>query len=364
MKPTLQPYDGLLLISFGGPESPEEVMPFLLRVTAGRGIPQERLDEVAARYHERGGVSPINAETRNLADALRTELERRGLGDIPLEIGNRNAPPFLSQALGRLAEQGASHVLSLTTSAYPSYPSCRQYQENVADALAEVPREMTVDRIRHYAHHPGFVAANIEAVVEAVGRLGTGQRHSPTRLVFVTHSLPDEIAETSGPPPWDPPGSYVDWHLTLAHNIADNASIAMGRDLPWDLAFCSRSGAPHQTWLEPDVKDLLTDLAERGTTQVVLAPIGFTSDHMEVVWDLDGEAVPHAEALGLKVARAATARTHPAFVGGLVDLMLERATVARGEQVLPAVIDHGSPGRHTCPGDCCPHPMRRGAPTA
>ncbi|WP_432557476.1 ferrochelatase [Granulicoccus sp. GXG6511] len=363
MTATLQPYDALLLISFGGPESPEEVMPFLLRVTAGRGVPQARLEQVAERYLARGGVSPINDETRALADALRAELTSRGL-DLPLEIGNRNSPPFLSQALDKLAAGGARRVLSLTTSAYPSYPSCRQYLENVADALTEVPVDMEVDGIRHYAHHPGFVAANVAAVTQAVRELGRAQQHSPTHLVFVTHSLPVELAETSGPPPWESPGSYVDWHLTLAHNVSDKVSLAVGRDLPWSLAYCSRSGAPHQPWLEPDIKDHLTDLADRGTSQVVLAPIGFTSDHMEVVWDLDEEAVPHAESLGLRVRRASTARTHPEFVAGLVDLMLERSAVARGEQVLPKVIDHGSPGRHACPGNCCPHPTRRGAPTA
>ncbi|HHV21487.1 MAG TPA: ferrochelatase [Propionibacterium sp.] len=363
MTSTLQPYDAVLLVSFGGPESPEEVMPFLLRVTAGRGIPQTRLDHVAERYLARGGVSPINAETRALADALRTELEERGLS-LPLAIGNRNSPPFLSEALDGLAQQGARRILSVTTSAFPSYPSCRQYQENVADALAEVVEDVEVDRIRHYAHHPGFVAANVEAATEAVRALGRAQQHSPTHLVFVTHSLPVDLAETSGPPPWQSPGSYVDWHRTLAHNVADRVSLSVGRDLPWSLAYCSRSGAPHQAWLEPDVNDHLTVLADRGTTQVVLVPIGFTSDHMEVVWDLDTEAVAHAESLGLKVRRARTARTDPAFVSGLVDLMEERAAVARGEQVLPNVIDNGSPGRYVCPGDCCPHPTRRGAPTA
>ncbi|MDO5683712.1 MAG: ferrochelatase [Propionibacteriaceae bacterium] len=363
MTPTLQPYDAVLLISFGGPEAPEDVMPFLLRVTAGRGIPQTRLDHVAERYLARDGVSPINAETRALAEALTAELDARGLS-LPLAIGNRNSPPFLSEALDQLAAGGARRILSVTTSAFPSYPSCRLYQENVADALAEVVEDVEVDRIRHYAHHPGFVAANVSAVTAAVRDLGRAQQHSPTHLVFVTHSLPTELAETSGPPPWESPGSYVDWHNTLAHNVADQVSLAMGRDLPWSLAYCSRSGAPHQEWLEPDINDHLTALAERGTTQVVLAPIGFTSDHMEVVWDLDTEAVAHAERLGLKVRRASTARTDPAFVSGLVDLMLERAAAARGEERLPSVIDNGSPGRHICPRDCCPHPTHRGAPTA
>lgn len=364
---TLEPYDALLLISFGGPEAPEEVMPFLRRVTAGRGIPDSRLELVAEHYWQRGGVSPIGAETRALASALRAELGERRL-DLPLEIGNRNSRPFIADALQRLADGGARRILSLTTSAYPSYPSCRQYLENVADALTgpELPDDLTVDRIRHYAHHPGFVAANVAAVTAALSALdeSSPDGHAPAHLVFVTHSLPEGLAGTSGPPPWSTPGDYVDWHLTLAHHIADTVGVTRGQDLPWSLAYCSRSGAPHQPWLEPDVNDLLTELAARGTEEVVLAPIGFVSDHMEVVWDLDTEAVPHAEGLGMRVRRAATARTHPAFVAGLVDLLLERAAIARGEQVLPSVIDHGSPGRHTCPETCCPPPVRRGAPTA
>lgn len=359
----LRPYDGLLLISFGGPESPEEVMPFLLRVTAGRGIPQERLEQVAARYLDRGGVSPINSETRALAEALRAELASRGI-NLPLEIGNRNSPPFLSSALRRLADAGATRILSATTSAYPSYSSCRQYLENVADALTEVPADLQVDRIRHYAHHPGFVYANVAAVSQAIDRLPAGASRTGAHLVFVTHSLPIEMAQTSGPPPHQSPGSYVDWHRTVATNVAAQLAQERGRELAWDLAYCSRSGGPHQPWLEPDINDLLARLAEQGVRQVVLAPIGFTSDHMEVVFDLDEEAVPAAEALGLHVVRAETARTHPSFVSGLVDLFAERAAQARGEMVLPQVINHGSPGRYECPPGCCPHLTRRSAPTA
>ncbi|WP_425309355.1 ferrochelatase [Ammonicoccus fulvus] len=359
----LRPYDGLLLISFGGPESPEEVMPFLLRVTAGRGIPQERLDAVAERYLAHGGVSPINAETRALADALRAELAERGI-ELPLEIGNRNSPPFLSAALRGLAEAGATRVLSMTTSAYQSYASCRQYLENVADALTEVPGDLQVDRIRHYAHHPGFVYANVAAIGEAIDRLPAGVSRTGAHIVFVTHSLPVEMAESSGPPPHASPGSYVDWHRTVAANIAAQLGQERGREPAWDLAYCSRSGSPHQPWLQPDVKDLLARLADSGVRQVVLAPIGFTSDHMEVVFDLDEDAVPAGEALGLQVVRASTARTHPAFIRGLADLFAERAAQARGEMVLPEVINNGSPGRYACPPECCPHLTRRGAPTA
>lgn len=361
MVSALKPYDAVVLISFGGPEAPEEVNPFLHRVTAGRGVPQARLDEVAEHYLARGGVSPINAETRTLAQALRIELARRGVA-VPLEVGNRNSAPFLTDTLRRLVAGGARRILSLTTSAYPSYSSCRQYLDDVAAARAdlaggEAPEgAVVVDKIRHYAHHPGFVAANVAAVTSVLGEPST----RPPHVVFVTHSLPLTLAETSGPPPWAAPSAYVQWHRTLAHQITEQTSRATGQALEWSLAYCSRSGPPHQSWLEPDVNDLLTELHRQGVEEVILAPIGFTSDHMEVVWDLDEEAAPHGRALGLTVRRAETARAHPAFVSGLVDLLFERAAVTRGEQVESAVIAHGDPGWAVCRSDCCPRPIRPG----
>lgn len=350
MSRTLDPYDAVLLISFGGPESPEEIMPFLRRVTAGRGVPEERLAEVAERYRTRGGVSPINAETRALAAALSMELSTEISAEVPLEIGNRNSEPFLTTALERLVAQGARRVLAVSTSAYPSYPSCRQYRENVAQALAG---ELQVDQLGPYAHHPGFAAANSAAVTAALATLPVG----PTHLVFVTHSLPETLAHSSGPA--QEPDSYVAWHRALAGHLAETVSAELGRELPWSLAFCSRSGAPHQSWLEPDVNDLLTELAAQGMAQVVLAPIGFTSDHMEVVWDLDVEAVPHAESLGLRVRRAETARTHPAFVHALAELLFDSAAAARGEEIAPSVIPGGHTGAALCGVGCCPAPARQ-----
>jgi ferrochelatase len=349
----LDPYDGVLLISFGGPEGPEEVMPFLQRVTAGRGVPQERLERIAEHYFVRGGISPITAETRKLAAALQIELSVRGV-ELPLEIGNRNAAPFVDEALRRLAERGATRVLALTTSAYPSYSSCRQYTENLAAAIDTVAGTATVDRIRHYAHHPGFASATTDGVTAALAEFGTDRPPAVTRLVFVTHSLPLAMARTSGPPPHAEPGSYVDWHRVVAAEVSRRVSPR----LDWDLAYCSRSGSPAQPWLEPDINDHLVTLAEEGVSQVVVVPIGFTSDHMEVVHDLDTEARATADRLGLRFRRAATVGTHPEFVAGLVDLMVERAAVARGQSVRQAVIAEGSPGRYACPADCCP-PLRR-----
>lgn len=354
----LAPYDGVLLMSFGGPEGPAEVMPFLRRITAGRGVPQERLDSVAEHYYARDGISPINGETRKLAAALRAELGVRGV-DLPVEIGNRNAAPYLGEALEKLSRQGATRVVAVTTSAYPSYSSCRQYGESLAAALTDVARPPTVDRIRHYAHHPGFVAANVTAAAAALDDLGAGGWPSTdTRLVFVTHSLPVRMAETSGPPPHVAPGSYVRWHRLVADEVSRQIWGAQGA-AHGDLAYCSRSGSPAQPWLEPDINDHLTALAGSGVQQVVVVPIGFTCDHMEVVQDLDTEAAATAARLGLRFRRAATVGTHPDFVAGLVDLMAERAAVTRGESLRRAVVDGGCPGRESCPVDCCPPPRRR-----
>ncbi|GAB3710508.1 ferrochelatase [Mariniluteicoccus flavus] len=356
------PYDALLLVSFGGPEGEDEVVPFLENVTRGRGIPTERLREVGTHYFARGGVSPINSENRALIAALEAELARRGL-DLPIAWGNRHWAPYTADALADLARAGHRRVLALTTSAYPSYASCRQYREDLGQALATLERSDTpadgveIDRVRQYAQTPGFVRANVDAVVDAYAGVA-----ADAALVFVTHSIPMSMAATAGPEPRSARGSYVEWHEAVAQSVADGVSERLGRTVDWTLAYCSRSGPAHQPWLEPDINDHLADLAKDGVGAVVLSPIGFTSDHMEVVHDLDTEAAATARELGLGFARAATARTHPAFVAGLVDLIEERAAAAREERVLPAVVDGGSPGLYVCPATCCPAPQRPGRP--
>ncbi|MCG2803204.1 MAG: ferrochelatase [Cellulomonas sp.] len=338
----LEPFDAVLLSSFGGPEGPDEVMPFLRRVTAGARIPDERLEQVAEHYYARGGVSPINGQNRALQAALVAELDRRGT-PVPVLWGNRNSAPFTAEAFEAAAAGGATRVLAVVTSAYASYSGCRQYREDFAAALDG--RDLVVDKVRAYFNHPGFVAANVDAVVDAC-------RTAPddARLLFVTHSIPTPMQEASTV---DGPG-YVEQHLDVAATVAAAAGEALGRDLVWDLAYCSRSGSPSQPWLEPDVNDRLTELAGRGVKAVVLAPIGFVSDHMEVVHDLDTEALGTAAALGMVAVRAATAGTHPAFVAGLVDLMLERAAAERaraaGTAVPPAVTVGSLPAR----ADRCP----------
>ncbi|HEU5485191.1 MAG TPA: ferrochelatase [Microlunatus sp.] len=345
----LDPYDAVLLVSFGGPERPEDVVPFLQNVTRGRGIPTERLAEVGQHYFLFGGRSPINDQCRELLAALRAELDGRGIAQ-PIFWGNRNWDPYLTDVARQLEADGFRRVLVLTTSAYPSYSSCRQYRENLYDAFAETA--VAVDRIRHYADTDGFVTASVDATVEAVDSLGDGLQ---PRLVFVTHSIPTAMAETAGPQPHSAAGGYVDWHRLVAAEVTRRVAALRPIADDHDLVFCSRSGPPSQPWLEPDVNDHLTALAGAGERAAVAVPIGFVSDHMEVAFDLDTEAAATARELGLPFARAATAGTHPAFVSGLVDLLTERAAVARGELVSEPVISGGEVGRYSCPAGCCPN---------
>ena len=348
----LDPYDAILLVSFGGPEAPEDVQPFLENVTRGRGIPQERLSDVGAHYHLFGGRSPINDQCRRLLAALRAELDARGIG-LSLYWGNRNWTPYLSDAFTELVSAGHRRVLAVLTSAYPSYSSCRQYRENLYDAARGLPVE--VDRIRHYATHPGFVTASIDATVNALDELG--EKADDARLLFVTHSIPVAMASAAGPEPRSAPGAYVDWHLAVAAEVTRQVAERRGRSYEHELVYCSRSGPPQQPWLEPDVNDRLRELATAGTSSVVLVPIGFISDHMEVIFDLDTEAVHTAADCGVRLVRAATAGTHPAFVSALADLLVERAAATRDEATVPQVITGGERGWFTCQPDCCPNPF-------
>jgi len=365
----LNPYDGILLLSFGGPGKPEDVMPFLRIVTAGRGIPDDRLTAVAEHYYSFGGRSPINDQNLLLLAALRSELDRRELR-TPVLWGNRNFDPFLVDALREAHEAGIRRLVTIVTSAYTSYSSCRQYREDLAgavSALAEEGRVIEVDKVRPYYNHPGFSRANARQVTEAVR--GLGQRpDDEVRLVFVTHSIPEAMDDTSGP--GDGEGNaYRREHLALAAAITDEVNATLDRGLDYELVFCSRSGPPHQPWLEPDVNDALRSLAAAGVRTVVVAPIGFVSDHMEVRFDLDTEAAETAAAQGLEMVRVPTVGTDPEFVSGLVDLVLERALEARGSSaaaspvspspVSPSPVSPCWPGDEAspsvCPSGCCPN---------
>jgi ferrochelatase len=342
---SLAPYDAVLLLSFGGPDRPDDVLPFLRNVTRGRGVPQRRLAEVAEQYWQVGGRSPINDQNRALVAAITDRLRGRGL-QVPVLWGNRNWHPFLVQALREASQAGCRRVLALVTSAYASYSGCRQYREDVARALAALGvggGMLQVDKVRTYFDHPGFVEPVTEAVIAGLAGLP-----EDSQLLFVTHSLPVAVARTSGPAG----GAYLAQHRDLAATVA--ARVGRG-ERPLDLAFCSRSGSAAQPWLEPDVNDRLEQLHHQGVPGVLVAPIGFVSDHLEVVYDLDVQARATASRLGLPFHRAATPGTDSRFVAGLVDLLLERAAAERGEQPSRAVSGRLPPGHDVCPEGCCPN---------
>ncbi|MEU3498712.1 ferrochelatase [Kitasatospora cineracea] len=357
------PYDALLLLSFGGPEGPEDVVPFLENVTRGRGIPKERLAEVGKHYFLFGGVSPINEQNRELLAALRKDFADHGL-DLPVYWGNRNWAPYLVDALREIADDGHRRVLVLATSAYAGYSGCRQYRENLADALARLAAEgrpeLTVDKLRHFYNHPGFVGPMTDATLAALAALPAGARDG-ARLAFTTHSIPTAMAETSGAPDdparGTPGGAYVAQHLDVARLIAAAVAERTGvADRPWQLVYQSRSGAPHIPWLEPDICDHLEAQHADGAEAVVMVPIGFVSDHMEVKYDLDTEAVAKAAELGLPVARAATVGADPRFAAAVRDLVLERAAAQRGEPVTRCALGALGPSHDLCATACCPNP--------
>jgi ferrochelatase len=338
-----QGVDVLLVVSFGGPEGPDDVVPFLENVTRGRGIPRERLVEVGAHYAHFNGVSPLNQINRTLVQQVRAELAARG-EVVPVLWGNRNWDPYLVDALREAKELGATRIFAWLTSAYSSYSGCRQYRENLFDALEAVRAEAPgfgpeVHKLRTYFNHPGFVESMVDATRAGLASLPEG-----SRLVFTTHSIPTADAQRC---------DYVAQHRDVAATIAE----ALGRGDQWDLVYQSRSGAPHIPWLEPDIGDHLADLAAAGAPGALMVPIGFVSDHMEVIWDLDTVAMEQAEAAGIPVARAATAGTDPRFVAMVADLLVESRTAAdgRADSARPAMGALG-PRVVPCAPGCCPNP--------
>ncbi|MFP1629699.1 ferrochelatase [Streptomyces sp. 5K101] len=351
------PYDALLLLSFGGPEGPDDVVPFLENVTRGRGIPKERLKEVGQHYFRFGGVSPINDQNRALLDALRKDFAEHGL-DLPVYWGNRNWAPYLTDTLREMTTAGHRRIVVLATSAYASYSGCRQYRENLADALdtlraegLDVPR---VDKLRHYFNHPGFVRPMIDGVLASLADLPEDVR-AGAHLAFTTHSIPTSAADTSGPEPeHGDGGAYVAQHLDVAALIAGAVRDETGIEHPWRLVYQSRSGAPHIPWLEPDICDHLEALHASGAPAAVMVPIGFVSDHMEVLYDLDTEATAKAAELGLPVRRSATVGADPRFAAAVRDLVLERAATERGVDAERCALGALGASHDLCPVGCCP----------
>ena len=320
-------YDGILLASFGGPEGQDDVLPFLRNVTRGRGIPDERLEEVAHHYRAFGGVSPINEQNRALKAALEQELQRRGI-DLPVLWGNRNWAPFLSDTLQAAADAGHARLLAIATSAYSSYSSCRQYREDFATALdaTGLTGVMTIDKVRQYFDHPGFVGPFVRGVEAGLARL---EQRLPgidltteARVLFSTHSIPSADAAKSGPDfrGFGAGGAYEAQHRAVAEVVMARA----GRGMDYELVFQSRSGPADQPWLEPDVNDVIRRLAPEGVRGVLIVPLGFVSDHMEVMWDLDPEAMETADEVGVVAIRIPAPGVVHEYVSGLIDLVLER----------------------------------------
>ncbi|GGE97418.1 ferrochelatase [Mycetocola zhadangensis] len=353
-------YDAILLAGFGGPEGQDDVIPFLRNVTRGRGIPEERLEEVAHHYRHFGGVSPINDQNRQLKAALEAELKSRGI-DLPVLWGNRNWDPYLRDALVEANERGYTKLIAIATSAYSSYSSCRQYREDFAIALDETSLfgHISIDKVRQFFDHPGFVTPFIDGVRDGLAQI---QRDNPgidlateVEILFSTHSIPSTDAAKSGPAErgFGEGGAYAAQHMAVAEVVIESVKreLSLEAELAWQLVYQSRSGPPSMPWLEPDINDAIAELPARGIRAVVIVPLGFVSDHMEVLWDLDNEATESAEENGLYSVRVPTPGTHQAYVTGLIDLVLERRDgVAVADR--PAMTDLG-PWYDVCRPGCC-----------
>jgi protoporphyrin/coproporphyrin ferrochelatase len=335
----MAPYDAFLLVSFGGPEQPSDVMPFLQNVTAGRNIPAERLASVAEHYYRFGGVSPINQQCRDLTAAVAKDFAARGV-HLPVYWGNRNWQPYLRDTLATMAADGVTRALAFVTSGYSSFSSCRQYLGDIEAARRQVGDVAPqVDKIRQYFNHPGYIASFAAAAAEAIRSLpaGAGDEFD---LIFTAHSIPLSMADASGPAG----GAYQAQLAEVARLVA----AEIGYQRPWLLAYSSRSGPPSRPWLEPDINDLLATRAAAGSRAVVVVPIGFVSDHMEVKFDLDVEAAETAQRLGLAFARAATPGTDRRFVSMITDLVGERL-----DDTAPLALGVFGPGPDSCPAGCC-----------
>ena len=327
-------YDALLVVSFGGPEGPDDVLPFMENVTRGRRISRERLREVSAHYQSFGGVSPINAQNRALIAALDAELQRSGTS-MPVYWGNRNWHPMLADTMAQMTVDGVEHALGFVTSAYSSYSACRQYLDNIESARkgigANAPR---VDRLRVFFNHPGFIAPMIDHT-----RSGLAERLDAA-LLFTAHSIPMAMANTSR-------------YESQLREVAGLIATACGRD-DWQLVFQSRSGPPDQPWLEPDINDALRRVTGTGQTDVVVVPIGFTSDHIEVLYDLDIQAAATADEAQLTMVRVPTVGTDPRFIGMIRELMEERTLGATARW-----LGSMAPDPSMCGPTCCPARVQR-----
>ncbi|HEY4346192.1 MAG TPA: ferrochelatase [Gaiellaceae bacterium] len=327
-------YDALIVVSFGGPEGMDDVIPFLENVTRGRNIPRERLAEVGHHYELFGGVSPINQQNRDLIAALETELASHAIR-LPIYFGNRNWDPYLTDTLREMRDDGVGRALAFFTSAFSSYSGCRQYREDIYNAQIAVGDDAPeVLKLRTFYNHPGFVEANADRVRLALAEIA-GERRAGVHLVFTAHSIPSTMAAQC---------RYEDQLAETSRLVADACGVAAH-----SVVYQSRSGSPHVPWLEPDICDHLRELHQNGVTDVVVAPVGFVSDHLEVLYDLDIEAADLSRELGLNMVRAGTAGTHPAYVSMIRELIEERL----GSTAERRVVGRFGPNPDVCPPNCC-----------
>ncbi len=335
-----RPYEALLVVSFGGPEGPEDVLPFLENVLRGKNVPRERMLQVAEHYKHFGGVSPINAQNRALIAALEVELSSQGI-KLPVYWGNRNWHPLLPDTLRKMTADGVGRALGFFTSAYSSYSGCRQYRENIQQSQADIgPTSPRIDKLRMFFNHPGFIETMIDRTGAALAEIPDFRRPA-VKLAFTAHSIPLAMAQ----------GCRYEQQLREAARLV---AEGLGRG-GWQLVYQSRSGPPSQPWLGPDVCDWLKETAAEGTKDVVVIPIGFISDHLEVIYDLDTEARAVCKELGINMVRAATAGTHPRFLRMIRELILERiaSASAGGDFAERPALGNLGPSHDVCPVDCC-----------
>lgn len=331
-----QPYDALLIVSFGGPECRDDVIPFLENVLRGKPVPRERLLEVAEHYYHFDGISPLNSQVRQLIADLRIELDRSGIS-LPIYWGNRNWRPMLTDTLRQMADQGIQRALAFFTSAYSSYSGCRQYRENIQQAQAEVgPKAPAVDKIRVFYNHPQFIAINADRVRQAINQLPPGSRDTAP-IAFTAHSIPLGMANNC---------DYVNQLSETCRLIATDLGLPDDR---WKLVYQSRSGRPSDPWLEPDILDHIRALHSSRVGSLVIAPIGFLSDHIEILFDLDEQARELCDDLGMAMSRAGTASSDPRFAAMIRELVQERL----GQVPTRRALGICGPSHDECPIDCC-----------
>ena len=340
-------YDAVLVVAFGGPEKREDVLPFLENVTRGRNIPRERLLEVAEHYEHFNGVSPLNEQVRELIQALQLEFDQHGV-ELPIYWGNRNWHPMLADTVQQMADDGIQHALALVLAAYSSYSSCRQYRGNIAAAQDSVGANAPqIDKIRVFYNHPYFVAANADRLRDAMQQIPVEQQAN-THIAYTAHSIPMSMANQC---------DYAQQLTDTCRLVSKRLRIPANR---WQLVYQSRSGRPGDPWLAPDIVDYLQELKGQRINDAVVMPIGFLSDHIEVLYDLDDEAQQACQKIGLNMVRAATVSTHPKFVSMLRELVEERLSESPGRRCVGRY-----PASHdTCPTDCCPAPTQPQHPSS